>query len=509
MAGTGSDLPAAGNRNGTNLNNAGSNGNYWSSSLNTDNPNNAWNVNFNSDNANRNNNNRYNGQSVRPVTVFMMNRNSTPIFDTSPQQLLQDLYRAWKDARRHKRSRDYQLRFERNLEGELIRLRDVILSGRYRPGPSTCFIIHDPKMREVFAAQFRDRVVHHLLYNYIAPLLIPGFIRDSYSCIPGRGTHDGILRLEGSIRIVSCNFTRPCFVLKLDVEGYFMHINRERLLEICLSALEPFREHLDFPLVKFLLEVIIRDDPTVNSRRRGSPDDWKGLPDSKSLFHSPPGCGLPISNLTSQLFSNIYMDLFDKYMVSLAGEGRYGRYVDDAYVVGMSPEQLRRVIPLSKAFLRDRLGLRLSRNKIAIYSAYRGVEFLGAYIKPFRRYVGNSCLKRMERKMASWTSHPPDHLEQSVNSYLGITSHYRAYNIRLRWMSDFFCLYMQGGYFCRGLLKYRLSKSTAQKTDLLNTCLRSRGSPIKLGMTDRPALGLKKEVRGSDPRVPASALRAG
>ena len=156
---------------------------------------------------------------------------------------------------------------------------------------STCFIIHDPKMREVFAAQFRDRVVHHLLYNYIAPLLIPGFIRDSYSCIPGRGTHDGILRMEESIRTVSCYYSRPCHILKLDIQGYFMHIDRRRLLEICLIALEPFRNRLDFPLVKYLLEVIVLDDPTHNCRRKGSLSDWEGLPDSKSLFHSPEGCG--------------------------------------------------------------------------------------------------------------------------------------------------------------------------------------------------------------------------
>ena len=239
VAGRGRILPAAGNRNDTNLNNAGSNGNYWSSSLNTDNPNNAYNVNFNSDNVNRNNN-RYNGQSVRPVSALMMN-GPAPIFDTSPSQLLADLYKAYKDARRHKRRKDYQLRFERNLEGELLRLRDAIISRRYRPGPSTCFVIHDPKMREVFAAQFRDRVVHHLLYNYIAPLLIPTFIRDSYSCIPGRGTHDGIFRLENSIRAVSCNYSRRCYILKLDIEGYFMHIHRQLLLDISLEALEPYR----------------------------------------------------------------------------------------------------------------------------------------------------------------------------------------------------------------------------------------------------------------------------
>ena len=469
-----------------------------------------------------------------------------PAFETPPQQLLLDLYRAYRDARRHKRRRDYQLRFERDLDVELVRLRDTILAGRYHPGPSTCFIIHDPKMREVFAAQFRDRVVHHLLYNYIAPLLIPTFIRDSYSCIPGRGTHDGIYRLEESIRRESCNYSQPCYILKLDIQGYFMHINRQRLFELSLEAIEPFRAQIDYPLVKYLMEVIIQDDPTKNCHRRGSIADWEGLPDSKSLFHSPPGCGLPIGNLTSQLFSNVYMDVFDKYMVSLVGEGRYvaeanvagessgelvrgcrngyfgddtyavdgsseenmqggrnvgdtcvigdlqeefangarygryvvgdssgnlargcryGRYVDDAYVVGSSPKELRRIIPMADAFLQSRLGLSLSRNKIAIFSAYRGVEFLGAYLKPFRRYVGSRCLRRMEGKMASWSHYPPAHPEQSINSFLGITSHYRSYNIRRRWLAGPLRPTLSTGYYTRHTLIYRPRYSSNQCGD--------------------------------------------
>ena len=419
-------------------------------------------MNFNSEEVNRNNNNRYNGQSVRPVSAYTMMR-SVPIFDTSPVQLLLDLYRAYKDARCHKRSKDYQLKFERNVEVELVRLRDAILCGHYRPGPSTCFIIHDPKMREVFAAQFRDRVVHHLLYNYIAPLLIPGFIRDSYSCIPGRGTHDGILRLEESIRRESGNYSRSCFVLKLDIEGYFMHINRSRLLEICLDALAPYRERLDFPLVSFLLEVIIRDDPTENCRRQGPLSDWAGLPESKSLFHSPPGCGLPIGNLTSQLFSNVYMDVFDKYMVSIVGEGRYGRYVDDAYVVGTSPAELRRIIPLTEAFLREKLGLSLSRNKIAIFSAYRGVEFLGAYLKPFRRYVSNRTRDRMLKKVER-LEYVCDSLArwQSLNSFLGITSPYRAYNFRVKEILPRVPSAFDDGYYTNSALKYVLKKQSGK-----------------------------------------------
>lgn len=414
-------------------------------------------MNFNSDEVNRNNNNRYNGFSVRPVTVFTLN-DSAPIFYTSPSQLLLDLYRAYKDARRHKRRREYQLRFERNVEGELIRLRDAIISGRWRPGPSTCFIIHDPKMREVFAAQFRDRIVHHLLYNYIAPLLVPGFIRDSYSCITGRGTHDGILRLEEKIRRVSCNYSRPCYVLKLDIEGYFMHINRLKLLEICLKSLRPFRLMMDEPLVRYLLESIIMDNPTDNCRRRGPLSDWDGLPNSKSLFYSPPNCGLPIGNLTSQLFSNIYLDLFDKYMTTLLGQDSYGRYVDDVYVVGTNAAALRRLVPLADSFLKEELGLSLSRNKIAIYSAYRGVEFLGAYLKPFRRYVGNHCLMRMNKRIRTLRYLPTVTMSQSINSYLGITSHYAAYIIREKWILGPLSFAFMNGYFRSGILRYKLYK---------------------------------------------------
>lgn len=378
-----------------------------------------------------------------------------PSFSTPSGQLLLDLYRAWKDARKHKRRKDYQTRFERNAESELVRLRDAILSMTYRPRTSSCFIIHDPKMREVFAAQFRDRVVQHLLYNYIAPLLIPTFIRDSYSCIPGRGTHDGINRLEESIRRVSRYYSRPCFILKLDIQGYFMHINRNRLLQLCTDALYPFRGKLGYRLVEYLLETIILDDPTENCRRQGKLSDWYGLPESKSLFHSPPGCGLPIGNLTSQLFSNVYMDVFDKYMVSLVGEGNYGRYVDDAYVVGADAAELRKLVPLAESFLKRELGLSLSRNKLAIYSAYRGVEFLGAYLKPFRKYVGRRSLDRMEGKINVWTNSPPLHLEQSINSYLGITSHYRAYNIRHRWISGPLRFAFRKGYFTNHILTYK------------------------------------------------------
>lgn len=447
-------VPAAGYRNGDSLNNVGNNGNYWSSSLNSNNTSNARNLNFNDSNINtNNNNNRYYGRSVRPVTEFIM-LSSAPSFRISKPQLLLDLYVAYKDARRHKRNRIYQLEFECNLESELVRLRDLIWSRKYSPGPSTCFIIHDPKMREVFAAEFRDRVVHHLLYNYIAPFLESGFIEDSYSCIKGRGTHYGIARLKDKLSSISGGYSRSCYVLKLDIAGYFMHIDRGKLLGICLSSLEPFRDRLDFPLVEYLLRAIILDVPTKHCIRRGAIEDWVDLPLSKSLFHSPFGCGLPIGNLTSQLFSNVYLNQFDQYMVSTAGSGRYGRYVDDSYIVGNSKRELRSYVKCAQVYLNENLGLSLSRNKVAIYSAYRGVEFLGAYLKPFRQYVSSRTLKRMENKIRGIGKLEPVKFCCSVNSFLGITSHYRAYNIRLRWIKTILRKSLKYGHYTNGVLKF-------------------------------------------------------
>lgn len=438
----------------------GNNGNYWSSSLNTDNPNNAWNLNFNSGNVNTNNNNRNNGQSVHPVTEFIPADCSLP-FKTSPQQLLSDLYRAYRDARRHKRRKQYQLSFERHLESELVRLRDSIISGRYRPGPSTCFIIHDPKMREVFAASFRDRIVHHLLCNYIGPFLEPQFIEDSYSCIKGRGTHYGINRLEEYIRQVSHNYSRQCYVLKMDITGYFMHINRNLLLGLCVKRLAEFKDRLDWPLVVYLLERIILSDPVENCKRIGNDADWSNLPDDKSLFRSSEGCGLPIGNLTSQLFSNVYLNELDQYVTNELGQRHYGRYVDDAYVVSSDKSVLLSVALSAKLFLSRTLGLELSRNKTRIFSAYPGVEFLGAYLKPYRTYLGNECLRRMRGKLYSLGALPIRRQWNAANSYLGLTSHHSAYNIRHRWFAGPFSHLLHYGSFEKNLLRYKLLRRVA------------------------------------------------
>ena len=435
--------PAAGNRNGTDLNNRGNNGYYWSSSLNDNNSNNAYNLNFNSGNYDWNNNNRYNGHSVRPVSELAAPGSSLSLFHISPQQLLADLYKAYKDARRHKRKKSYQLAFELGFEEELVALRDELMARTYRPGSSTCFIINDPKQREVFAAEFRDRVVHHLYYNYTYELFERTFIADSYSCRKKKGTHYGFKRLGHHIRSVSGNYTRRCYVMKIDVMGYFMHINRQRLLDISLASLKRMAmrgsdvpgvrwcEKLDYELLYFLSHVIIMNNPVDDCRIRGSFADWKGLPQSKSLFHSCEGCGLPIGNLTSQLFSNVYMGVFDNFVKRNMPYVAYGRYVDDAFFVSSSKVALRNIVPLISGFLKENLGLEIHPNKVFIQDARFGVEFLGGYNKPFRCYVANKCLARLRRKvLALDASCGVRRLQASVNSFLGVLSHYATFGIR-------------------------------------------------------------------------------
>ena len=141
-------------------------------------------------------------------------------------QLLTDIFRAYYDARKNKRKTANALRFELNFETQLFKLYEDIVNRTYKVSKSICFVIKRPVQREIFAGDFRDRIVHHLIFNYISPFFERLFINDSYSCRIGRGTSYGIKRVNYFIRSCSQNYTRDCYVLKLDISGYFMGINK-------------------------------------------------------------------------------------------------------------------------------------------------------------------------------------------------------------------------------------------------------------------------------------------
>ncbi len=370
-------------------------------------------------------------------------------FVLTRSQLREDLMQAYLEARRHKRSRAYQIDFERNLESNLDSLCNDLFNRTYSPLPSDCFIITDPKKREIFAASFRDRIVHNLYYNYVHEMFERTFIADSYSCIKDRGTHYGIRRLRSHIQREIQNYREECFVLKMDVRGYFMHINRERLLGLCIDTLEKMSTHrvgryrkerwcdvVDIGFVLYLTRQIVMLDCTASCNIRGRASDWYDLPSSKSLFCSPRGCGLPIGNLTSQLFSNVYLNVLDQYMKRCLGCRHYGRYVDDFFVVSTDRSWLRSLISTVREFLSKELGLELHMGKVRIDSVRMGVEFIGAFIKPCRTYVSRTTLNRIVPKLTKYLnvcrSNPlmPFELKTKIMnrlaSYMGLFCHYRG-----------------------------------------------------------------------------------
>ena len=286
----------------------------------------------------------------------------------SKQQLLFDLYVAFYCSRRGKSKRSYVRKWERNLKENMEQLCDELYNRTYQPQPSKCFIVNYPKKREIFAAMFRDRIVHHLYYNYTHELYERNFIADAYSCIIGRGTHYGINRLKDFCRRESRNYQRKAYVMHLDIRGYFMHIDRHRLLEISLRTLNKMGNHKtedgrrwsdvrDMDFLRWLSEVIITIDPVKNCITVGDPSDWEGLDAAKSMLNLKPGLGLPIGNLTSQLFSNVYLNEFDQFMKRTMKCKYYGRYVDDAFIVSADKDRLLRMVPQIQSYLTEHLGL--------------------------------------------------------------------------------------------------------------------------------------------------------
>lgn len=296
---------------------------------------------------------------------------------------------------------------------------------------------------------FRDRVVHHLYFNYAHELFERTFIQDTYSCISGRGTHYGIDRLRMHIRQESRNWSEPCYAMNLDIRGYFMHIRRDRLLEIATESIRKMAGHRvhkdsavtwadirDIDFICYLTREIVLLDPKTCCEIIGSKEDWIGLDRNKSLFYTPAGCGLPIGNLTSQLFSNVYLNVFDQFMKRVLGCRHYGRYVDDSYVISADREWLLSLIPSIRTFLNDKLGLELHMGKLHVRNVTQGVEFLGAFVKPYRDYVSNKTLHRMTTSMKTLDLKDRNHVRCSVNSYLGVLSHSASYNLRRRLFLD-------------------------------------------------------------------------
>jgi hypothetical protein len=359
---------------------------------------------------------------------------------------LVDLFKAYYSCRKNKRYTINALAFELNLEENLIALKTEIESGSYKPSSSIAFIIDKPVKREIFAASFRDRVVHHFLIQKMNAVFEPHFIYDSYACRKAKGTHFGIKRIDSFIRKCSKNYTQDCYVLKLDIKGFFMHINKAILYDKIETLFTAKYNGADKKLYLNLCKTILFNEPVENAIIKGKRSNWDDLPKDKSLFSAKRGYGLPIGNLTSQVFANVYMSSFDHFIKHQLGIKYYGRYVDDFILVHSNKTYLKRLIPVIASFLKKELHLKLHPKKIYLQHYSKGISYIGGFIKPNRIYVSKRTKGNFydaihyQNKLLEHTINPNNAEKQlflsSMNSYLGILGHYKSYKLRKLYVSE-------------------------------------------------------------------------
>jgi RNA-directed DNA polymerase len=317
---------------------------------------------------------------------------------------------AYFDCRRRKLGTYSALFFEQEREPNLIELFDELHAGAWQPGKSICFVVDRPKIREVWAASFRDRIVHHLLYNRIRARFENAFIADTCACIGGRGTLYAAHRLAAKIRSITENWSRRAFYLKMDVANFFVSIDKRILRELLAAKIAE-------PWWWSLTERVLMHDPRENFEVRGNAALMNRVPPHKRLAEQPAHRGLPIGNLSSQFFANVYLDVLDQHAKHRLRARRYVRYVDDFVFLADTPEQIGEWKRDVEQFLPSRLALRVNPSKTIIQPIERGVDFVGQIVLPWHSVTRRRTVNEGLRRVAAAAS---TDVYARANSYFGL-----------------------------------------------------------------------------------------
>ncbi|HBG07860.1 MAG: hypothetical protein A2075_16110 [Geobacteraceae bacterium GWC2_58_44] len=365
--------------------------------------------------GNVNNNNKTNSLYVWPVRGGA--------WEASPGVLFAELYHSYLRCRRNKRSTINALRFETNAEENLYILAEELASGAYQPSRSIRFVVDRPKLREIVAADFRDRVVHHYLVKRLERIFEPVFIHDSYACRTGKGVHAALQRTRTFIRQGTRNGTVPLFALHLDVKNFFMTIDKrilsrmveDRLVKEARRAGEhgvrPMltegemsdsgERRSPLPFIYRLARILIDHNPMNGRIDKGDRRMLERIPPHKTLLHTPFGKGLPVGNLTSQFFANVYLNELDQYCKHTLKCRYYVRYCDDFLILDNDPKRLEQIREDVRSFLAERLRLELNTRYAAITDVRNGIDFIGYIIRPdyvlVRRRSVNNLKNRLDK----------------------------------------------------------------------------------------------------------------
>lgn len=413
---------------------------------------NAWNVNTN--NANVNNNSRTNGNLVRAFSDSrseMQESPSVPSFES--------FIEAYYDCRQQKRSSHNALLFETKSIHSLYRLWRDIVERKYEIGKSVTFVIHHPVDREVFAASFRDRIVHHWICIRLEPLFEKYFYDRMKANRVKKGTLDAIKGVYRDIYEVSEGYTRDAWIYKFDLQGFFMSIDKTKLNDRLQVFIDERYEGEDKEVLKWLVEKVVMNCPQNNCWRKCPETSWDCIPSNKSLFGQDDNHGLPIGNLTSQWFANFYLRPVVEFCIN-NGFKNIIEYVDDLVIVHRSKEEILNFRPRLREFLKNELGITLHPRKSYIQHYTKGVSFVGAIIKPHRLYLSSRAMRKSKARIY-WKVRNEGSIEKlnaTVNSYLRMAKHYSAYKFRKWIMGQVFgngipC------YFTNNILTMKLHKT--------------------------------------------------
>lgn len=316
----------------------------------------------------------------------------------------QELIKAYLDCRKHKSKTHNAVVYEMNIYENLQKLYYELNSGTYNVSRSICFLVYEPKPREIFAASFKDRVVHHLFVNRILELFEDYvWIQDAYSCRKNKGTLYGVKRLEKQLCDITDNFRLPAWILKLDLTGCFVSVPKDNLFNFISRILEIIymgqakrgiwikeyaKAKLNFDL--WILHKIVYNKPQVGCVFKTPKFKWNCIADNKSLLKVPldKHQGMPVGNITSQILVNVFLtilDMFCRFVLAYDNEnGGYGRYVDDTYFISNDKNRLLVTISCVIKFVKRHLNMKISKNKIYLQPMLHGVSFIGSYVKPHR-----------------------------------------------------------------------------------------------------------------------------
>jgi len=305
---------------------------------------------------------------------------------------VENILSAWQEFKKGKRERVDVRKFEFNLMDNIFSLNNSLYNHTYKHGGYQAFKVCDPKPRNIHKASVRDRILHRAVYRILYPFFDRIFISDSFSCRNQKGTHRAVNRFRTFNYRVSKNDTRTCWILKCDIKKFFASVDHKILLEILRSYI-PNKE------IIWILEEII-----------------------ESFYSIKSGVGLPLGNLTSQLFANVYMDELDRFVKHELKVKYYIRYADDFVILSDNKLWLRSILSRIEKFLNDKLKLNLHSDKISIKTLNSGIDFLGYVSLPHYRILRTRTKKRIFKRIN----------QNNTPSYLGILSHCNSYELRKR-----------------------------------------------------------------------------